>query len=351
MTGSLDVLSEASRLRHGIPCSFADDNPYVGGSHRVFKVVFEDSVRWAARINQDPNNWETELRAVRRFQHVKKQCVEIKAPNLYVAAEHPVLYSEWVSGNPLAVWNSKIPLLKRHILLDDLAEFLLQLWTTAVPSALAPEQNCLYSVWLTQSLDRGLRRTLTGTAKWGNATDYLIMRSMVPKYAAEFDKYIGVGFTHGDLNAHNVMINDDFNLTGVIDWDWMSVAPLPAIINHPWFIADIPGWNNDGVANGESFKEDRTYLENAIKKKELSRHLPLTVSTLLSDSGTRLFFQSAFHFRDIHEKFVKMHCPRTEKNIKSARSQLDTVLRLYPELGDSEDVQKLKDLLGRKDEY
>ncbi|KAJ6066891.1 uncharacterized protein N7446_003928 [Penicillium canescens] len=276
MTGSLDVLSEASRLRHGIPCSFADDNPYVGGSHRVFKVVFEDSVRWAARINQDPNNWETELRAVRRFQHVKKQCVEIKAPNLYVAAEHPVLYSEWVSGNPLAIWNSKIPLLKRHSLLDDLAEFLLQLWTTAVPSALAPEQNCLYSVWLTQSLDRGLRRTLTGTAKWGNATDYLIMRSMVPKYAAEFDKYIGVGFTHGDLNAHNVMINDDFNLTGVIDWDWMSVAPLPAIINHPWFIADIPGWNNDGVANGESFKEDRTYLENAIKKKELSRHLPLT---------------------------------------------------------------------------
>jgi hypothetical protein len=69
----------------------------------------------------------------------------------------------------------------------------------------------------------------------------------------------------------------------------MSVAPLPAIINHPWFIADIPGWNNDGVASGESFKEDRTYLEHAIKEREISRHLPLTVSTLLCNSGMRLF--------------------------------------------------------------
>ncbi|KAJ5567163.1 hypothetical protein N7535_006469 [Penicillium sp. DV-2018c] len=327
-----DLLAGASRLRQGVPCSFADDNPYVGSSHRVFKVVFEDSVQWAAR-------------------HIKEQCPEIKAPNLYIEAGLRVIYSEWVAGNPLAIWNSKIPLVKRQSLLDDLAEFLLQLWTITVPSALASEQEDPYSAWLTQSLDRGLRRTLTGTARWGDATDYLIMRSMIPEYAAEFDKYIGVGFAHGDLNAFNVMINDDFNLTGVIDWDWMYVAPLPAVIHHPWFIADIPGWNNVGVANAESFEEDRAYLENAVKKREISRHLPLTVSTLLRDSGKRLFFQSAFHVRGIHEMFVTMHCPRTEENIKAARSQLDIVLRLYPELGDSDNVQRFKDALGRQDEY
>jgi hypothetical protein len=46
----------------------------------------------------------------------------------------------------------------------------------------------------------------------------------------------------------------------VIDWDWMYVAPLPAAIHHPWFIADTPGWNNDGVRVGETFGEDRAYL-------------------------------------------------------------------------------------------
>ncbi|KAJ6126082.1 hypothetical protein N7471_010575 [Penicillium samsonianum] len=350
MAGSLDLLSEASRLRLGVPCSLADEHPCHGGSHRVFEVVFEDSVRWAARVNTDSNNWKNELRAVRQFQHVKQQRAEIKAPNLFVEAEHPVLYSEWVSGKPLAIWNFQIPLVKRQRLLDDLAEFLLQLWTTPVPSAFVAEKNCLYSVWLTKSLDRGLRRTLNGTARWGNAIDYLIMRSMIPNYAAEFDKYTGIGFTHGDLNAHNIMKSDDFHLTGVIDWDWMSVAPLPAIIHHPWFIADIPGWNNDGVAEGESFTEDRLYLEDSIKKKELPQHPPLMLSTLLNDSGKRLFFQSAFHFKDVHESFVKTHCPRTEKNIRAARSQLDTVLRLYPELGDTEYVQKVKNLLERSDE-
>ncbi|KAJ5117322.1 hypothetical protein N7448_010954 [Penicillium atrosanguineum] len=349
MTDPFEVLTEASRLRSGIPCSLADESPCIGGSHRVFKVIFDDSVRWAARVSNDSNNWKSELRAVRQFQHVKKQCPEIKAPSLFVEEEHPVLYSEWVSGKPLAVWNSQIPFDKRLRILNDLAEFLMQTWTTPVPSELAQEKNCLYSVWLTESLDRGLRRTLAGTARWGNAINYLIMRSMISDYAAEFDNYTGIGFTHGDLNAHNIMRSDDFHLTGVIDWDWMSVAPLPAIIHHPWFMADIPGWNNDGVAEGESFAEDRLCLEDLVKMKEFSQHLPPTVSTLLKDSGKRLHFQSAFHFKDIHETFVTMHCPWTEDNISAATLQLDTVLCLYPELGDKERVLEIKNLLGRND--
>lgn len=212
MTDLLDVLSEASRLRLGIPCSLADEDPYVGGSHRVFKIVFEDSVRWAARVSNDPSSWETEVEAFRQFQHIKKHRPEIKAPELFFKEEFPVLYSEWVSGKPLAIWNSQIPLPRREMLLDDLAEFLLQLWTTPIPSA--REKSCPYSLWLTKSLDRGLQRTLQGTARWGNAIDYLIMRSMIPIYAAEFDIYAGMGFTHGDVNAYNIMQSDESRLTG-----------------------------------------------------------------------------------------------------------------------------------------
>ncbi|RDW58926.1 uncharacterized protein DSM5745_11132 [Aspergillus mulundensis] len=346
MTDSPYMLSEAaSRLRLGIPCVLADESPCLGGSHRIFKIVFEDSIQWAARVSDDSNNWRNELRAVRQFRHIKKHRPTIKAPDLFVEEEYPVVYSEWVSGKPLAIWNSQIPLLKRQRLLDDLAEFLLTLWTTPVPSALAQGKSCLYSAWLTESLDRGLRRTLKGTARWGNAINYLIMRSMIPDYAAEYDQYSGLGFTHGDLNAHNIMKSDQFHLTGVIDWDWMSVAPLPAIIHHPWFIADIRGWNNDGISESESFEVDRRYLENSIRGKETSQDLPLTVSTLLSDSGRRLFFQSAFHFKGIHEEFVRMHCPWTEENIGAAMPQLDAVLRLYPDLAGEEGVREVKELL------
>ena len=40
------------------------------------------------------------------------------------------------------------------------------------------------------------------------------MRSMISNYAGEYDKYTDVGFAHGDLNAYNIMKNDDFHLTG-----------------------------------------------------------------------------------------------------------------------------------------
>ena len=146
MADPLDVLSGASRLRPGIPCSLADESPCVGGSHRVFKVFFEDSIQWAARVSNDLNNWKSELRAVRQFQYIKKQCIEIKASDLLFKAEYLILYSEWISGKPLAIWNSQIPLIKRQRLLDDLAEFLLPLWTTPVPPALAREKSCLYSL-------------------------------------------------------------------------------------------------------------------------------------------------------------------------------------------------------------
>jgi hypothetical protein len=125
----------------------------------------------------------------------------------------------------------------------------------------------------------------------------------------------------------------------------MSVAPLPAIIHHPWFIADIPGWNNDGAPERESLAMDRYYLEDSIRKREISQHLSPTVSKLLSDSGRRLFFQSAFHFKTIHEEFVRMHCPWTDENINTAMSQLDNVLRLHPELGDEKGVQEVRDQL------
>jgi hypothetical protein len=75
------------------------------------------------------------------------------------------------------------------------------------------------------------------------------------------------------------------------------MAPLPAIIHHPWFIADIPGWNNEGVAEGEEFSEDHLYLEDQIILKEVAKSLPPTVSTLLRDSGRRMFFSVSFPFQ------------------------------------------------------
>lgn len=92
--------------------------------------------------------------------------------------------------------------------------FLLQqLWSVTPPASMSRTSSS-YSTWLTSSLDRALRRTLAGTARWGgNAVDYLIMRSMIPDNA-KVDECTELGFAHGDLNAYNVMVDEEFRLTG-----------------------------------------------------------------------------------------------------------------------------------------
>lgn len=90
-------------------------------------------MQWAVRICHDPDDWSYELRANKLFRHLKRKYPETKAPNVYFQAECPVLFSEWVDGNPLAIWSSQtLPTVKRQRFLDDLAEFL-QLWTTPAP--------------------------------------------------------------------------------------------------------------------------------------------------------------------------------------------------------------------------
>lgn len=210
-----EVLVRATRLRRGIPCCTVEA-PRVGGSHSVFKVVFEDSVIWAARVNHDPTNWQMDLQAAKQFQYIKAKRPEIKAPAIYIDVDHRTLYTEWIDGETLSVWNFQIPVAKRHSFLNNLAEFLLLLWSIPVPQSIAAETDSSYAAWLTKSLDRGLRRTLNKTARWGDAIDYLIMRSMIPSYAANFDEYNSLGFAHGDLNANNIFKTADFHLSGYV---------------------------------------------------------------------------------------------------------------------------------------
>lgn len=208
------ILTGASRLRDGIPCTFADEEPRVDGSHRVFKLTFQDGVVWAARQNTDPSERATDLGTVEKLQYIKEQRPDIPAPSILVDKEHGVAYNEWVHGEPLTAWSSTIALPDRRGFLDGLAEFLLQLWTVPVPARFATETESSYSAWLMKSVDRGVRRTLSKTARWGDAVDYLIMRSMIPHFAAELDTFTESLFSHGDMYAHNMLKSETFELTG-----------------------------------------------------------------------------------------------------------------------------------------
>lgn len=90
-----------------------------------------------------------------------------------------------------------------------------------------------------------------------------------------------------------------------MDWDTSRFAPAPSAIQHPLFIADIPGWQNDDVPKEMTFEEDREYLEHAIGKLDASSEYPGRIKHLLRTSFERQFFEMSLRNRKINDEYVQ----------------------------------------------
>lgn len=119
------------------------------------------------------------------------------------------------------------------------------------------------------------------------------------------------------------------------------MAPLPAVVQFPWFLADIPGWHDDGTSVGETFELDRIYLVNAVKAREDSKRSDDTLSTFLATARERQMFQSAINYRDIHKEFVKSDAMLQVPRLRDITAELDGFLVKYPEYRDEPEVERI----------
>lgn len=59
------------------------------------------------------------------------------------------------------------------------------------------------------------------------------MRSLAPQFvSAEFDHGPFV-LMHGDLSQQNILVDEDYNISGVIDWEWSITLPLQLFLTPP----------------------------------------------------------------------------------------------------------------------
>ena len=59
------------------------------------------------------------------------------------------------------------------------------------------------------------------------------MRSLAPQFvSAEFDHGPFI-LMHGDLTQQNILVDDDYNISGVIDWEWSILLPLQLFLTPP----------------------------------------------------------------------------------------------------------------------
>lgn len=104
--------------------------------------------------------------------------------------------------------------------------------------------------------------------------------------------------------------------------------PAPTAVQHPLFIADIPGFRNDDVPEDMTFEEDRAILENEIKNLAAKSSLPAAqlIPALLESSFERQFFELSLRNKRINEQYVQRRLVNFAIDSSSLADQLEEFL-------------------------
>lgn len=131
----------------------------------------------------------------------------------------------------------------------------------------------------------------------------------------------------------------------VIDWDTAAYVPGPSAIQHPLFIAEVPGWSDGPVPAGTSFAEDRHYLEAAIRRQVPHWEAEI-FKLLLADSYSRQYFEMSLRNKRVNEEYTREEVLRSNLRPEDLLDQLEQSLRVNEDLRGTPKIQELRKRLS-----
>lgn len=134
----------------------------------------------------------------------------------------------------------------------------------------------------------------------------------------------------------------------MIDWDTAQIVPIPAAVQHPMFIADIPGWRNDDVPDDMTFQEDREVLEQEVSRlaARSTSSTAQRIPELLSSSYERHFFERSLRNKLVNDKYIRLRPTPDVVDKTRAANELESFLATYPDLRSHPGVSKLQTQLS-----
>ncbi|KAI0098289.1 kinase-like domain-containing protein [Nemania sp. FL0031] len=336
----LDVLLEqvASVLGAEI-CSCA--RLQEGKSHQVYKISTEGGKSYSLRIPNSETATLIAKRGTALLTALKDGQPRLPVPLVIYESEHFSIL-QFLEGEPLQSWNNvNLSTNRRKTLLAGFGEFLFRVWTAAIGPSVPASVGCTYRTWLVEEVDKGLRRSL-GDSGWGDPIHFLHRRTMIRHIVPDHGNTM-TALKHGDLNAWNVLV-DETGFTGVIDWDTAQLVPLAAAVQHPLFIADIPGWQNDDVPPEMIFDDDRAELERIIDRLAMSSPAPAAkeIPNLLRTSRERQFFEMSLRNKRINAEYTRVKLVSSPINKVLALQSLGKFIRSNPDLQSDAGVLQLQ---------
>ena len=161
-----------------------------------------------------------------------------------------------------------------------------------------------------------------------NIINILIQLSLVPTYIDHDLENLHFVLSHGDVSAANIIVNDAFEIQGIIDWDLSAITPLQLAVRFPDFIVNVPGHYYPVCEDSQEdpYLEDREYFLETFRKKEIVKLGSQSLSYILEHCGDKQFFLMSFGWPEVSSEFWQRHCPWTKENLENALVELDQFL-------------------------
>jgi hypothetical protein len=270
--------ARAMSLRNGISCDIPPlHNNYatalMGGMNYHVPIIFKDGVTWLCRIRRhNASPPPTELRDLIILSEVAT--LRFLANTKIPVPKNPVgvgyILMEKLDGKPLPSWPT-IDVDKRKHVLAQFVEIFAELEKhpfPAIGSLRHPEDQSIGPLMIDQFADadeghvkllgpfstateyryetvrRQLELVLRGEAHHANAVDsYLVHRYLLECVPWFTRQELGSGsafyLKHMDDKGDHILVDDDFNITGIIDWEWAQTTPKPEAFAAPMFLLDV----------------------------------------------------------------------------------------------------------------
>lgn len=246
-------------------CFNTGNTPFSGKQAHVYVVEFPDATQWAIRVPVHASHLGPEGLADIVNSEVsilqKLQIVDFKwSPKLIAfdagfdnAIQFPYIVLTWVPGKPLQ-WTNEIPAQR-----EDRNKVIRQVIQMTTDLAHATISENAYSGYehLVTMIDRQICRVINGQLKDLALHNCLLHRALARRAIDPATDSCQYMISHDDLAPENIIVDDNYNVTGIIDWGFARKLPLQFGLTYPRFLNIEPPWD----INKDSLPTDmKTFL-------------------------------------------------------------------------------------------
>ncbi|KAH8655558.1 hypothetical protein BX600DRAFT_70107 [Xylariales sp. PMI_506] len=340
----------ASDKRNGAACKILPEIG-LGYNHMVRILVFEDDIRWVARLRMPPventdlstdteNSSASKEKCEYNAMTLVRQSTSIPVPSIHaieaqtnINVNASFMLMDCIPGNIGMDLGMKIPPTYKQSFLRNLARIHVQLSMVKLPkigTIISRDADGTYNQGPIPGLGGPFDTATKFFEAWAAKTKFSKtpeeIRAQSGQYADEiinsvalFPSYISntasilsvhdhgpFPLCHGDFGHNNTIVDDEYRILSLIDWEGAFAAPWEIFASFPLLITVIPQsidapWNYN--AQGEPVSQelveqlqDQDYYMSAVKEEEMGECNYL--SQTLQDLGRRELTTAMSYFQN-----------------------------------------------------